>query len=187
MTAAGGSEGLNAMTQADKAPAMASDTTFVAPHTWSKERPRILVVACSDGRYQQSLDEFLDRHLGITTYDRLYAPGGPGAMASSTFSYFRGEQFRQDAAFLVAAHALDAIVFIFHGPALREGPDEATCADYRRKMPGASTSEIHCQQEADLQEAVKAVTKVNPAIEIEAFRAEVRADGRVQFVPLKTP
>jgi len=157
---------------------------FVTGSKWSAERPHVLVVACSDGRYQQSLDEFLDSHLGITSYDRLYAPGGPGAMASSTLSYFRGEQFRQDAAFLVDAHSLETIVLIFHGPALGEGPHEATCADYRRKMHGASTPEVNRQQEADLQEAVKAITKVNPAIDIHAYRAEVRADARVQFVPL---
>lgn len=157
---------------------------FVSTHVWQTERPRILIVACSDGRYQQSLDEFLDNHLGITQYDRLYAPGGPGSLASSTLSYFRGEQFRQEAAFLVDAHSLEEIIFVFHGPIYREGPPEATCADYRRKMPGASTQEIYRQQETDLQEAVKAVIKANRDVQVRAFRAEVRADMRVQFLPL---
>jgi hypothetical protein len=158
---------------------------WVSSHIWQTERPRILVVACSDGRYQESLDEFLDNHLGITDYDRLYAPGGPGALASSTLSYFRGEQFRQESAFLVDAHGLDEIIFVFHGPVDKEGPPEATCADYRRKMPGAATREIYRQQEADLQEGVKAVVKANQNINVSAFRAEVRADLKVQFVPLE--
>src|SRR5271166_6231909 len=134
---------------------------FVSTNAWHSRRPHILIIACSDGRYQQSLDEFLDSHLGIQHYDRLYAPGGPGALASSTLSYFRGEQFRQESAFLVDAHGLEEIIFIFHGPMNKEGPQEATCADYRRKMYGASTVEIQRQQEADLQEAVKAVVKAN--------------------------
>ena len=144
-----------------------------------------MIIACSDGRYQQSLDDFLNQHLGINHYDRLYAPGGPGALVPSTLSYFRGEQFRQESAFLIEAHALEEIIFIFHGPVDQEGPLEATCADYRRKMHSARTAEIYKQQEADLQEAVKAVVKVNKDLRMRAFRAEVRADMHVQFVPLK--
>ena len=159
--------------------------SFVSTRLWQAARPRILIVACSDGRYQQSLDDFLNNHLGITHYDRLYAPGGPGALASSALSYFRGEHFRQEAAFLVDAHGLEEIIFIFHGPMNREGPLEATCADYRRKMYGANTLEIYRQQQEDLQEAVRTVLKANKDVQVSAFRAEVRADMRVQFVPLK--
>lgn len=162
-----------------------SDTTFVSTHVWQTARPHILIVACSDGRYQLSLDEFLSHHLGITHYDRLYAPGGPGTLASSALSYFRGEQFRQEASFLVDAHGLEEIIFIFHGPMHQEGPPDATCADYRRKKPGAGTQEIYRQQEADLQEAVQAVMKANKDMRVSAFRAEVRANLQVQFVPLK--
>lgn len=158
---------------------------FVSAHLWQKERPHILIIACSDGRYQQSLDDFLNHHLGITHYDRLFAPGGPGALAPSTFSYFRGEQFRQESAFLIDAHSLEEIIFIFHGPVDHEGPNEATCADYRRKMHSARTTEIYRQQEVDLQEAVKAVVKANKDLRMRAFRAEVRADMHVQFVPLR--
>ena len=166
-------------------PAGAVEKTFVSARLWQSARPRILIVACSDGRYQQSLDEFLTEHLGILHYDRLYAPGGPGSLASSTMSYFRGEQFRQEAAFLMDAHGLEKILFIFHGPMLREGPPEATCADYLRKMPGSDAREIYTRQEADLQEAVRAVMKVSRDIEISAYRAEVRGDSRVQFAPLR--
>src|SRR5262245_2012837 len=109
------------------------------------ERPHVLVVACSDGRYQIALDDFLRNHLGITDYDRMYVPGGPGALASSSLSCFRGDQFRQDTAFLIERHGVERIVLIFHGPLLKDGPIEAVCADYDRKMPFASPSEIHAQ------------------------------------------
>lgn len=161
------------------------ESTYVSTHHWQPARPHILIIACSDGRYQLSLDEFLSHHLNITHYDRLYAPGGPGTLASSTLSYFRGEQFRQEAAFLVDAHGLEQIIFIFHGPMPPQGPPDATCADYMRKMQGANTQEIYQRQEADLQEAVQAVLKVSPTMRLSAYRAEVRADLRVQFVPLK--
>jgi hypothetical protein len=160
------------------------ETLFTSTNTWESARPRILIVACSDGRYQRSLDEFLENHLDITYYDRLYAPGGPGVLAPSIHSYFRGEQFRQEAAFLVEVHALEAVIFVFHGPVIQDGPRDATCADYHRKTHGASTAEIYQQQAEDLQEAVRAVVEVNKNIHVSAFRAEVRADMRVQFVPL---
>ncbi len=160
---------------------------FVSSQQWLGERPRILVVACSDGRYQVCLDEFLHHHLGIDHYDRLYAPGGPGALASSTLSFFRGEQFRQEAMFLIEAHLLDEIILIFHGPALPDGPKEATCADYQRKMPYARSEEINRQQEADLKEALKTVFKCENDVRLRVYRAEVRTDGRVQFVPLTLP
>lgn len=160
------------------------EPAFVTGNVWRDARPRILVVACSDGRYQLSLDEFLDGHLGVAHYDRFYAPGGPGALASSAFSYLRGEHYRQDSAFLVDAHRLEQVVFVFHGPSISNGPIEATCADYSRKMPGAGTGEIYRQQEADLQEAAIALIKVKTDIVINAYRAEVRSDMRVQYVPL---
>src|SRR5437870_5274745 len=155
---------------------------FLSSKKWLQERPRILVVACSDGRYQECLDDFLNNHLGIDHYDRLYAPGGPGALASSTLSYFRGEQFRQEASFLIEAHFLDEIILIFHGPAFPDGPKEANCADYKRKMPGARSDEINRQQETDLKEALKTLLKSGSAVRLSVYRAEVRADGRVQFV-----
>ena len=86
------------------------DVVFVSGHIWSVERPRILVVVCSDGRYQPSVDEFLSRSLHIEHYDRLYAPGGPGVLSSSLHSFFRGDQFRQEMNFLVHAHLLDRII-----------------------------------------------------------------------------
>jgi len=151
------------------------------------ERPHVLVVACSDGRYQNVLDDFLRNHLGITDYDRVYIAGGPGALASSSLSYFRGDQFRQETAFLIERHGIERIVLIFHGPLLDGGPKEAVCADYDRKMPYASPAEIHAQHEKDLKEVLRDIRKMNAALQIQIFRAEVRSDLRVQFTPLPEP
>ena len=164
----------------------APSQSFLTQKAWRTERPHILVVACSDGRYQQSLDEFLVHHLNIHHYDRLYGPGGPGALVSNSFSYFRGEQFRQEKEFLIRAHLLQEILLIFHGAAVQEGPKEAACADYLRKMPYATMAEIHRQQEADLKEAVESIHKWDPGLKVRAFRAEVMRDHRVHFVPLET-
>ena len=159
---------------------------FLTTNLWTIERPRILVVACSDGRYQEALDEFLQQ-LGILDYDRLYVPGGPGALASSSLSYFRGDQFRQEIAFLLERHGVERVVLIFHGPLPDDGPSEATCADYDRKMPFATPAEIHAQHEKDLVEILRGMRGAKPGLGIEIFRAEVRGDFRVQFTPLALP
>jgi hypothetical protein len=151
------------------------------------ERPHVLVVACSDGRYQKALDDFLRNHLGITYYDRVYIAGGPGALASGSLSYFRSDQIRQETAFLIEAHGIERIVLVFHGPLLDGGPREAVCADYDRKMPSASPAEIHAQHEKDLHEILRGMRGVNLDLRIEIFRAEVRGDLRVQFTPLPEP
>lgn len=53
----------------------ASQSVYLSERPWNAERPRVLVVACSDGRLQQNADDFLCNHLGISDYDRLYMPG----------------------------------------------------------------------------------------------------------------
>ena len=156
---------------------------FVTSTGWNAERPRVLVVACSDGRLQENLDEFLLRHLGIEHYDRLYAPGGPGAMASSGVYYSRADGIRRECAFLVAAHRVEDVYLIFHGPAA-DGPPEATCADYARKLPNATPEEIRRQQERDTAEIVRDGFGWEVRPRIHAFRCEVTATGGVQFVPL---
>ena len=127
------------------------------------------------------------QQLGIFAYDRMYVPGGPGALASSSLSYFRGDQFRQDTAFLIERHNIQRMVFVFHGPSLDGGPPEAVCADYDRKMPYARPEEIHAQHEKDLQEILRGMRRENPGLSIEIFRAEVRRDHCVEFMPLPEP
>src|SRR5262245_20796341 len=101
----------------------------LAQTAWNRQRPESLVVACSDGRLQENLDEFLEKSLGITDYDRLYAPGGPGALASrSGAELLRPGQFQRDCQFLLRAHGIQYLFLIFHGPAA-DGPEEAVCGD----------------------------------------------------------
>lgn len=39
---------------------------YVSRARWDDERPGVLVIACSDGRLQENLDDFLTGHLGST-------------------------------------------------------------------------------------------------------------------------
>ena len=144
----------------------------------------MLVVACSDGRLQESLDDFLRGSLGITRYDRLYTPGGPGALATHGVEYLRADQFRRECTFLVEAHQLKDIFLILHGPA-EDGPDEAICADYRRVFPRATAAEIRAQQERDVVEVLTAGFGWQRSVRIHVYRCEVTHTTGTRFVRLE--
>lgn len=159
------------------------DGHFVSRMPWDATRPRVLVVACSDGRLQEHTDDFLHNRLGITHYDRLFAPGGPGALASTTCNFVRADQLRRECAFLIRAHGVDDVYLLFHGPAA-DGPPEATCADYTRRQPYWSPAEIREQQQRDAEEILRTGIAFDLKVRMHPYRCEVRADGHVQFVPL---
>ena len=146
---------------------------------WNSQRPQALVIACSDGRLQEHLDDFLNQGLGITHYDRLYVPGGAGALAFSGVELIRPDQVRQECRFLLTAHAIRHLYLIFHGPA-DDGPEEALCGDYRRKLPWASVAEVRQQQAADAVELKR--ISWGPEVRVHTYRCEVRGDNRIQFV-----
>jgi hypothetical protein len=148
---------------------------------WNQQRPRTLVIACSDGRLQENTDDFLQRDLAITHYDRLYVPGGAGALATSGFDYVRADHFWRECRFLLQAHAIQDLILLFHGPA-DGGPDEAVCADYRRKLPAASALEVRQQQDQDAQ-AIKPL-EWGRQVQIRLFRCEVTAEYAVQFAAM---
>lgn len=156
--------------------------TFISQTIWNDTRPRVLVIACSDGRLQEAVDEYL-QSLGITRYDRLYAPGGPGALAASGFEYMRAGQFRKECEFLVTAHKIEEVILLFHGPA-PDGPAVSLCADYVRKLPVPTAARVDLQQRQDIPAILHDVFS-SDSIRIRIIRCEVRGDGRIQFVPLE--
>ena len=156
---------------------------YVARDPWNPARPGVLVIACSDGRLQEPVDEFLASE-GVTHYDRLYVPGGPGALSASGVSFMRADQFRRECAFLVQAHGVEDVYLIFHGPS-EDGPAEATCADYRQKLPAYTPAQIRAQQQRDSDEVLRNGFGWNVNPRMHPFRCEVTAEGAVQFVSLR--
>lgn len=72
---------------------------------------------------------------------------------------------------------------MFHGPA-PDGPAEALCGDYRRKLPASSPQDIRRQQDVDARELRSAGLGWPAPVETLIFRCEVGADDVVRFVPL---
>jgi len=156
---------------------------FRCSRAWSPDRPRILVIACSDGRLQEEVDEFLHRHLHVVRYDRLLLPGGPGALAYSGGELGRAAEHRRECRFLVRVHRIERIVLLFHGPT-DEGLDEAICADYLRKFPGITPDEVRTRQETDLGHLVRFRAEWAENAQLQAFRGEVGPDRNVRFVAI---
>lgn len=152
-------------------------------HRWNPARPRILVVACSDGRLQEETDHFLQERLGVSRYDRLYLPGGAGALSPSGFEFHRAAQVRVDCHFLVESHGVRDIVLLFHGPSA-DGPYEAACADYVRKQPGADVAAIRAQQETDAEELLRVRRQWALDARVHVYRCEISAQGTIGFMCL---
>jgi hypothetical protein len=158
------------------------DVEFVSIVPWGVERPETLVIACSDGRLRGNLDDFLQNHLGIAHYDRLYLPGGPGGMAGGGAEYMRAAQMVQECEFLIRSHGTSDVVLVFHG-ATEDGPEEAVCADYRRKF-AAHAAHAAEMQGADLKALLGTVLFGPGRPRVRAFRADVDALLHVRFTPM---
>ena len=150
---------------------------------WTPARPRVLVVACSDGRLQEATDAFLASALDIHRYDRLYVPGGGGALSSGRGEFVRSHEFRRECRFLVDAHHVDHLVLLFHGPSA-DGPSEAVCADYRRLQALAPPSQVRAQQLADVRDLLDRRQEFAGAARLSMYRFEVTAAGALAVATL---
>lgn len=156
---------------------------FQTRRSWKAGFPETLVVACSDGRFQEEVDEFLRSHLGIGHHDRLYVPGGGGALVTSGVEYVRADRFRSECRFLITAHGIGRVILMFHGPA-EDGPAEALCGDYRRRLPTSSPAAIRRQQERDAEQIRR--DGLYDGLRLEIYRCEVTKAGLVRFVEMST-
>ncbi len=150
---------------------------------WTPDRPSVLVIACSDGRLQEATDAFLRERLQITRYDRFYVPGGAGALSASGRDFLRAQQLRRECRYLVELHAVRHIVLLFHGPT-SDGQLAAACADYCRKLPWASVTELRTRQEQDAEELRDRREEWAGAAALSSYRCEVDGRGTIRFAEL---
>ncbi len=151
---------------------------------WTPDRPHTLVVACSDGRLQEQTDEFLHMHLGLAGFDRFYMPGGGGALASSGRDFLRAQQLRRECAYLIELHEIERVILLFHGPS-ENGPPDAVCADYRRKLSWASPALLRDRQRVDALELIEIHSEWAGNAEVCAYRCEVDEQHDVTFKSLE--
>jgi len=123
----------------------------------------VLVIHCSDHRFQAGFHEFLNTSLGLgNNYDLLVLPGGPQCLTLveylPKFSWAGWKWFR----FLVDAHDLKRLVLIQH----------QDCGWYK-ELPFHlhSSSEPRLRQEEDLRRARAALAKERPELRVELYYA----------------
>ena len=75
------------------------------------------------------------------------------------------------------------VVMLFHGPT-KDGPPAAACADYRRKLPWASVTELRRRQEQDAEELDRTREDWAGAAEVVIYRCEVDRHGAIGFADL---
>lgn len=150
---------------------------------WEPGRPHVLVVACSDGRLQEATDRFLAEELGVRQYDRLYVPGGGGALSPSGREFIRAQQLRSECRHLVAAHEVTHLILLWHGPSAG-GPAESICADYRRKQSWAPPAQIRRQQDADVRDILSRRDEFAGSARLSCYRMEVGETGELSVATL---
>ena len=135
------------------------------------ETSRIHAVAmyCSDGRFGEQCDEFLQQGLGLPRYDRLAVPGGPACLAGHFNTYRQEDGLIEEIKFLVEVHELRRVVLIAH-----QG-----CAFYLSFLK-VHEIDLLSRQCDDLVKAVAKVQSIDGRLKVEPYFA-LRSEDQVHF------
>jgi hypothetical protein len=142
---------------------------FVAPTPWSDQRPRTLVVYCSDGRWHAQVEEFINAR-DCQRADLYAVPGGAAAFNLWGASFEENRVAEQTLRFLLEHHELEAVWLIAH----------ADCAYYLSRYGSIGPSSTVQRQFEDLERAGQAILRWNGHLLIHKVFASLDA-GRVVF------
>jgi hypothetical protein len=142
---------------------------FVSRVPWNPDRPRVLVVCCSDGRFHGPIADFVDHEVSDRA-DLVALPGGPAVVDPWNSSFDEARVFQASLALFEAHHDLGEAWLIAH-----EG-----CSYYRLRHPAASPAELEARQVADLRRASHLLRERASKLEVRLVYARV-VDGRVAF------
>lgn len=148
----------------------ASRPVFRSRDLFVPERVRAAAVYCSDGRWGEQFDEFLQDHLALPRYDRLAVPGGAACLARHFKTYREEEGVVEQLRFLIDTHGIEQVVLIAH-----EG-----CAFYSRRLQ-ISPLQLESQQREDLQKAVRRVQQLARHLHVHGYFARVNYRQEVLF------
>jgi hypothetical protein len=146
---------------------------FTSPEPFDADRVHTLAIYCSDGRYGEQFDDFLQQYLKLPGYDRLAVPGGPACLAGhhATANSFAG--IRDQIRFLIEAHGLRTVVLIQHHG----------CAFYAAALPDATPESMKPEQDNDLLAAKAQVRRMSPGIKVITVYARLTGTT-VSFEPV---
>ena len=131
----------------------------------------VLVIHCSDHRFQLGLRQFLDEGLGLAgNYDVMIVPGGPQALLPMWFLPKFSWVTRKWLRFLVRAHSLNRVVLIAH--------QDCGWCKFLAEQEGINRDAQQWHKH-DLGEAGRLLSKDFHDLAIELYFAAWDAEGRV--------
>jgi hypothetical protein len=143
-----------------------STTTLPQLQTSSKlnrSHTDVLVVHCSDHRFQAGFYEFLNLHLGLNeNYDLLSIPGGPQALTLVEYLPKLSWALTRWVRFLIDSHELKRMILITH----------QDCGWYK-SLPFHlfGGTDPRRRQEDDLRRVQRAMAKEFPHLRVELYFA----------------
>lgn len=150
---------------------VAAPNTFRTSRPWNDQRPTDLVVCCSDGRYHEHIEEFVDDELEIPQSDMLIVPGGPHVFLPVALFPKWSWAGRKWIDFLTQHHPLRRIVLVSH-----EG-----CSWYRHiTVAGIQLPNLASRQLSDVQRIHDAVRREFSGVQVVSYFAKPEG-GYVTF------
>jgi hypothetical protein len=135
------------------------------------EEPEVLVIRCSDHRFQAGLEDFLNEHLKLDfNYDLLSIPGGPQCLVLDSYLPKLGWAGWRWSRFLLEKHAPKRMVLIAH----------QDCGWYKHLPEFISrTADMPKRQEEDLRKARDHLLREFPHLQVDLYFAGWDEGGHV--------
>lgn len=114
---------------------------YVTPPFGAGGESHVLVVHCSDPRYQPHFQDFLHRGLGVDRYALVAIPGGPQALAPGDLLPKFGWAAGRWLAFMHRIANTDRVILISHDQ----------CRWYENRLLGQDPAAIRARQIEDLR------------------------------------
>ena len=150
-------------------PLPADGARFVSRVPWDPDRPKVLVVCCSDGRFHGPIVDFVDHEVSDRA-DLLALPGGPAVVDPWNSSFDEARVFHAALGLFEAHHDLHEAWLLAH----------ERCSYYRLRHPTATPFELEARQLEDLRRAAAILRERAPRLDVRLVYVRVRGD-RVVF------
>jgi hypothetical protein len=138
---------------------------IVTSFGFDREYASTLAIYCSDGRFAEACDWFIEHHLGIPKFDQMAVPGGPAWLSLDIDRVWEHEIARRHVGYLIRAHRIEQVILIAH----------ENCGFYReRRVPEEKMKE---RQVADLQSAVQYLLRTFPNLKVQSYYVRGLPDG----------
>ena len=120
-------------------------------------------IFCSDGRFTDQVNDFLQNGLNLRGYDRLAIAGGPACFAGHFAAYREEEGAVSHLRFLARLHQLNRMILISH----------EDCGFYRDFLR-VREMDLLDRMRVDLANATRRVRDATQQLEVEAYLARLR-------------